>query len=75
MWLYHGNNFLLFILLAEENNLYKHYGRMIAYMLIHSGPAPKFFSEKFYDMIVSGIQNNEVDIKYVGADNARLIMR
>ncbi|XP_065924997.1 G2/M phase-specific E3 ubiquitin-protein ligase isoform X3 [Magallana gigas] len=45
---------LLQNLLAEENGDYETYGKIIAYCLVHGGPAPTFMSEFLFGLLAYG---------------------
>ena len=56
---------LLFFNLALEDGLYRNYGKMMAYSLVHGGPAPTFLHPSLYEAIVHGPDSVEPPINCV----------
>ena len=44
------------IVSAVQKELYLLYGRMLAYFVVHNGPAPQMFSKNLYTMMVQGLE-------------------
>ena len=70
-WLEH----FLFIVSAEDEQLYRVYGSMLAYMFVHGGPAPKFLSSGMYDLLVKGLDTYTASISDVDPSLAEPIRK
>lgn len=42
-------------IIAERNFLYRKFGQAVAFILIHGGPPPCFFSETFFNLLFAGL--------------------